>query len=532
MPSTPNLAALPVAARQKPLWLDAGVQAFRTAAAGSLLLDPVTGVRHTKRTSTTVPASNSTGFNHPYSSGGLLISKPWGALGDQFTYYFFADVAGTGYIQDVQLGTTTASAGRLVPWSSDLRFTFSVKAGEEHIAYYFNGNRLIRYDTTLGVMAEASNATFPAGGKLFASCSGQQQYPQMDATGRYFCWMNGPGTAIHWWDSQTDTLRTLLDTDFGPAGNIDEPHFDRDSGGRYVAVKLTTYTNVGGDFRNHIIWDGTTDTYSALVFGASHTDWARGVITGPDPNVGSMVKFIPVPLVGGRGASPVAAGSAGTKTYFLPDASFGAGEVHNAGQWDQGAGLGDAQYFLSSVEAPGYWRTPASFALDAGAVYVGTVSYQYNQAATGITDVVRVSGTAVLERLTKAASRGAMVAGTWFVTGTSLYVWKSDSSAPGGEIQAYVQHVFADGLGLYKADGSDNRLVGHHYSYNPTGDYYTSPRSTISSCGRLIVSTTNLGLSGGPHFVMTTEVPVTGGGGGGGGGGAIILAAKTLRLVR
>lgn len=511
---SPNLGALPVANRQKPLWLDTGVNNLRSAAAGTLLSDPVTGVRITKRTSLTAPASSATGYNHSYSSGGFLISKPWGTGNTQLTIYYFADGTGTGYVQDITLGSTAASSARATPWGSDLRYTFSPKAGEEHIVYYFNGSqRLIRYDTTAGVMAEASNATFPAGGKDFsASCTGQQQYIQVDASGRYFCWMNGPGTAIHWWDSVTDTLKTLTDVQLGGSGIIDEPHFDRESGGRYVAIKLVSYTNVGGDYRNHHIWDAITDTFSALVFGASHTDWLRGIVAGPDPNVGSMLRFVPTPLSGGRGASPVAAASAGTKTYMLDDSAFGAAEMHNAGQWDQGSGLGASQYGLASVDAPSVWRTPGSWAVDAGAVYVATVSYQYQQATTQITDVLEVNAgnTQATARLTKAASRGAMVAGTWFISGTSLYVWRNDSAAvSSSNVQAFVQHVIADGLGFYKLDGTDVRFLAHHYSYNPSGDYYTSPRATISPCGRLVVYTSNLHNGTGPHYVLTAEVPLT-----------------------
>lgn len=520
-----GVSQLPVAARQLPDWLAYAALNVPGLARGAVFVDPVTGQRTTKLASTTAPAANATGYDHPYSSGGYLVSKPWGSPASAYTLYLLADGSGAGYLQDYQLGVGLSGAARAAPWGSDLRYTFSPIVGEETIAYYFDGAaKLHRYDTAAAVMAEAPTALFPSGGKDFSARAGgaqQHQYLQVDVTGRYFVWMNQAGDTVFWWDAQTDTLRSLSETDLGAA--IDEPHMDRD--GRYVYVKMSLY--VSG--LNQHLWDTATDTFSARFAGLSHNDGLRNRCVGLDPNDGAHKVYTPAPLAGGRGASPVAA--VGTLTTIGTDSQITADDGHRAGQWDQGD-VGALQYTLLSTDAPGSVPTLAAWVLDAGSVYKTTVTYRWEQALTkvGVVWQLNTAGTAITSKLTQAASRAAMVAGSWFldVDGVTLYVWRSDSAAPDGtthQVLVQVPAMVHEALAYLRLDRGDLRILGHHYSFNPPTDYFSSPRATVSPDGRFAVFTSNMGVSGGPKAPFVVEAPAATTGPGG-----TIAIAGTARV--
>lgn len=499
-----DLAQLPVANRQTPKWAEYFALNVPALPAGGSYRDPTTNTRVIRMTSPTFPVANGAGM-HPYASGGLQQSQPWGPNGDTYTIYSMTD-GSEGWLQDWQYGGSPFNL-RATPWSSDLRFSFSMVAATPQKAYYLDSSaRLWTYNTVNGATTLL---------KDFAPTIGGQQclYLQLDNADRYFVFMNEAGDTVYWWDSATDTLKTVSQTTriqaIRPTLGLDEPHFEKD--GRYVEIKLDGYINIGGgDYRNSMIWDTTTDKLSDLANGWSHSEGLKSLFIGTNPNVGNEEYLIPSPITVEGQTPPFSV------VVMATDSQFGAAESHRAGQWNQPPGTG--QYELVSVDGPTGGRGGLVWTNVTGSIWSTPVTYQYEQALVGVRDVLELNaaGTKIANKLTKVANiAGITGPGMWCIVGSTVSVRRTDSGQPdtaGKTMYLEVTHLLHEALGFVKANFTDVRLAGHHYSNNPDigANYYASPRATVSRDSRFLSFDSNMGTSGGrvDHFLM--ELPLSG----------------------
>jgi hypothetical protein len=65
-----------------------------------------------------------------------------------------------------------------------------------------------------------------------------------------------------------------------------------------------------------------------------------------------------------------------------------------------------------------------------------------------------------------------------------------------------------DAVALLRLDGSDARLVCHHYSLDAEERYEAMPKATISPDGKLVMFSSNMNDSDGRIDVFAAEVPV------------------------
>ena len=65
-----------------------------------------------------------------------------------------------------------------------------------------------------------------------------------------------------------------------------------------------------------------------------------------------------------------------------------------------------------------------------------------------------------------------------------------------------------DAIALMRLDGSDARLVAHHYSLDAERQYDAMPKATISPDGKLIIFSSNMNDSDGRVDVFAVEIPL------------------------
>ncbi len=64
------------------------------------------------------------------------------------------------------------------------------------------------------------------------------------------------------------------------------------------------------------------------------------------------------------------------------------------------------------------------------------------------------------------------------------------------------------GIGIVRADGSDFRLLCHHYANNPTSNYYDLVWGKPSPDGKVLIFNSNMNINGGRHDLFVVEVPL------------------------
>ena len=478
---------LPLATGQAPgfgAYTGAGLQS------GASYRDPVSGVLVWKVTDATTPAANSEAY-HDYATGAMQISREWG--GNRHTLLV---AAGGRYLVDLTRGVGLGNWRPAPATNADLSFTFSAVPATPQIAYHASGTTLYRSNT-------ATNQAAPTGffpRSFSAVITSRIKWLQQDEADRWFVFMPEDQSRIVAWNSQTDQVLVKTATEL--AMGIDEPHLERQ--GRYVLVRDGSTAWKVWDLQTNAVWAGSPG-------GQTHPAAVRGLFTAFDPNVaeGPFWRYDPAT----RGATTFLRGQVGAST----------GEQHRGDQWIQTdaelGGTGPAalarQWLLFNAYDDG-GVTLGTWQSEGGEVYSAPVS------GLGLYDYATVGVRAVRQRapapapanqyahsLTAVGSRAALTAAGqfWFDPAQRrLYVWAQGGASPAGRVEAAAAGALHDALGFYRLDGSEVRLLAHHYS---TGipNYWQMPRGTLSVDGKLAMWSSN--MNGSPRGdVFVAEVPL------------------------
>jgi len=232
----PDPTLLPVASTlQVPLTAAYDALQVPSIAAGGTYLDPTTGVKIYKLTSSVFPTS-SPSWNHDYSEGGDEVSLPYRGN----TRAVLARQAGGVYwLIDFTPGTGVSNArpltGNVAPFM-DLAFAFSNNPATPYYAYVSDGTTIRRID--IRTLVEV-----PGGGWPQSEPSAVWMH-QSESDG-LFVWMRGAtGSTMVAFEPSTNTKKTYTNA------GMNEPRIDR--AGRYVALSMTTPLN------GLIVWDWNT----------------------------------------------------------------------------------------------------------------------------------------------------------------------------------------------------------------------------------------------------------------------------------
>ena len=474
---------LPLAARQSP---DYAHYVGGSIAAGQSYTDPATGARVWKLTDASTPASNG-GMSHDYSAGPVQVTRAWGATGTTHTVLLLQ--GGSHWFVDFTRGAGLSNWRRAPSGiNADLCFTFSYNPATPRVGYYLNGAVLHRYDASTN--SEAPSGFFP---KDLSGAGGSPRYLwlQQDKNDEWFVMMPSDQSRIVAWNSNTNEMRVLTSTRAGVA--INEPHLERD--GRYVLVSLNS--------SGWISWDLVTDTFVRLTSTEIHSGAVRHYFASFDADLSSGPQWRFDPSTNTQMTIPSLAGQQGLSVYLQ----------HRADQWvmsDQELGNDLTKQWVLVDSYNDGWENE-SWALDNGEVYVSTISYTYDQQQVGIKSVRQyVAGTTtkVASQLAVATSRAAMTEGSFYYDASTrkLYVWATGGGSPAGRVDPRVNGKIHDGVGFYRLDGSEVRLLAHHYELGTS--YWSTPRSTVSADGKIVLFDSNMNNSSGRSDTFLVEVPI------------------------
>lgn len=472
----PNLGALPIANRQLPLFES---YSARSLAANASYLDPVTGVRVWKMTSATVPVAQSAA-QHDYSGGPVQISREWGT--GQHTVLSFQ--AGSHYLADFRRGSGFSNWRDFPNTSMQLGFTFAQNPATPRIAYYTQGSTLRRYNVATG--ADEPSGFFP---KSFSAQTGTViTWLQSDKNDEWFVMMPADQSKVIAWNSRTNQLLTRS------ISTLDEPHLEKD--GRYVMM-----INAGSS-ANMYTWDLVTNTATGNSGRLGvHVDGVRRYFHAQDPDLSSGPQFY---------MDPATSQTVNTLTAHELSAYL----QHRAGQWVQSDTELGGNLLKQWILWSGYEDGPVStggWSLHSGSIYSTPVSFIYEQAVSGVQSVrqfVAGDGSRVQRQLSKASSIAAMSDGSFYFDAAAdrVYVWAQGGGSPAGRVSLRAPGKAHDAIAFVRLDGSETRLLAHHYSVNP--GYDASPKATLSPDGKLVMFTSNMNDSDARNDVFVVEVPL------------------------
>ncbi|MEX2470188.1 MAG: hypothetical protein WD396_10570, partial [Pseudohongiellaceae bacterium] len=486
----------------------------RTAPAGFTYLDPASGANVLKLTSEKVPAGNRFAY-HDYSEGGPLLSAEWG---DGMHTVLIRVQQGrdtlSTWLVDYQRGPAavkTSNWRKFPPRLTDLTLSFSNRPGFEQILYYLSGNRLYRFNTA--TMKREGEGSIPNRGFKIEGRFSRLQWLQVSRNDEWFVFQSSAEDRVFAFNRLSGDLRTRQ------FPGLDEPALDR--GGSYVLIRdggggsadcpLETYT-----FEN--VWhlwklaDDTVTCRGGPVDGyiyAAHTGWGRGLF----PSVNSAYTHAPnFYFDPARSGPPVETADYADANHFSAN--------HHALQWIQDADDATQWYYGSNFDQGRVSAT--AWSLHADQVYRTGIDWQaqYQKPEIGVRSVYQTdpANPALLRHtLRPAASVRELREGSYFYDAveSQLYVWMHGGGSPDERTVLAAAGPIHDGIGARRMDGSDVRLVAHHYSW-PGGEsaYRQSPFATTSPDGKLIMFTSNMGLRDlmqvGRVDVFLVEIPVSG----------------------
>lgn len=467
----------------------------RGLAAGSSYADPVTGRSVLKVTDGAFPsAGNASATCGQYSSGAPPMSLPWGPSLSMRTIAL-GDSNGT-YLVDYSETTGAFTNKRAAPWvARDLQFGFSFNPATPQICYYLKNvdvgagtdtRHIARFDTTVGVMADAPLGHFPKSltGVLSDTYVTWFQFDQSD---RVFAFCAGSSNEAGFWDSATDLAWSQVWT------VLDEPHLSADG-----AILLVDFNGTSGVVRTA---DGVV-THNPTSHGAmGHPAVLRGgnvLQHGGGPNGDIAVRYN---MVSDVETTLAISGRALTGAYV---------DAHRANQWKQANTdvLDDALLIVSEQSSLFSTR---SWALASGAAYSAAGIYGMGLAGpNSITHVFQKNsaGTSLTQRLTKVANVAAITApGQFCYVGNTLTVRAFGDldltvTANADKIHYYdAAGLGPYGIGFYQARGdTPSRFLCHHYSSVWTGVYGEASFACVASPdGKYVAFQSTMNLEGGRH---------------------------------
>jgi hypothetical protein len=481
-----DLAQLPAAAEAlRPLYHEYEALNVRSAAANTSYNDPVTNTRVWKITDADTPsvATNTDAF-HDYSEGGPFISREWGD--EMHTIcHIYENGGGARYCVDFQHGVGTSN-WRASP-AGELEWAFSYNENTPQIGYYIGATDgiIYRYDTAGDSAAPSGN--FPK----TTGITGAATWFQIDVNDRWMVWAKGDTVAAY--DAVGDSV---IVQDAGAWGAFDEPHIDRDGG--YVLILVGTSSGL-----QHRLWNLSTGAVDSLTWYSQHPAGVRGYFVSYNSdgtNEADATRYDPSDTTG---------------TVIYDQQTQWIGGHHRAGQWDQGVST-TAQYILQVSEANGSnqfanWVTATSWDVASGDTYCSaslTYTSGYELSSVGVNAVYQYSGNQIDSTLTSVGSIGAITRGTFFYdsVGDSLCVAVNGGGTPSGKVYMQAAYDASDGIVLSKLDGTDQRLLVHHYGIDE-GVYNQQIHATLSVDGHLVMFKSRMNDSDGRVDVMVAEVP-------------------------
>ena len=337
--ASPDPTRLPVATTgQAPLLAAYNLLQVPARAAGSVYLDPTTGVKVYKLTSATFPATSAR-WGHDYAEGGDEVSLPYNGT---TRAVLVRQNGGSWWLVDftpgVGVGNPRPLAGPLAPLM-DLAFTFSNNPATPYYAYVSGGATIRRID--IRTMAEAPGNGWPVTGESSAMWLHQSENDGL------FVWMRGAnGSTVVGYEPATGTRKTFTDP------NLNEPRIDR--AGRYIGLSMNTPLNglVVWDWQaNAVLWRSPGDPGIPFAHNASlrrrwmTVDWNMSY----PPDFSMFRSDVP------NSAAHVGGPANGTT-------------VHGNGNWVQHPANLDDQWALfchygSLRPAESYWLAPGAMVL-------------------------------------------------------------------------------------------------------------------------------------------------------------------------
>jgi hypothetical protein len=396
-------------------------------------------------------------------------------------------LAGSDYLVDYQRGGTITNWRRAAFTGPDLSFGFSFNPQTPRIAYAVRDGLLQRYDTT--TMRLANTNHFP---KNFSSL-GRDYFVwlQYDKNEEWFVLMMQNTDKVIAWNSRTDQTLVL------PIAKLDEPHLERD--GRFVFVARDS---------DWLIWDLRTQTtrgpFAAPFRG--HPGAFRSLFAASDGNDNPATLWRHDPV-------------ARTNTTIYFGEQSGNGGQHRGDQWimtdAELNGSLTRQWLLQTVHDEGAAQA-GEWTRHRGEIYSAPVANwgsTYGKPAIGIQALrqfVVGDPTRFSNSLKPVANLAALTEGTFYYhpATTRIYASLFGGGNPAGRVEIKAPALLHDAIALMRLDGSEIRLVAHHYSLTAEAQYAAMPKATISPDGQLILFSSNMNDSDGRVDVFAIEVPL------------------------
>jgi hypothetical protein len=172
------------------------------------------------------------------------------------------------------------------------------------------------------------------------------------------------------------------------------------------------------------------------------------------------------------------------------------------------------QWLLQTVHDEGV-ATAGDWTLERDQVYSAPVSgwgSAYGKPTIGIRAVRQFAlndKTQFASSLAEVAEFSALGEGTFFYDAakTRIYAWLDGGGSPAGRVEIKAPALVHDAIALMRLDGSEARLVAHHYSLDAERQYQAMPKATISPDGKLIIFSSNMNDRDGRVDVFAVDVP-------------------------
>jgi len=524
--SVPNLSVLPSSVPvDNGDWINfpgAAMQVSSTS--GSHPFTDTTGVVLRRLTNGTWPSGTAPGCALVYGSAGPFTSQAFDPAGgnNKNTYHvYFTTVAnpsgsgttsgdyccdyvlGQGFDQSTLFQLPTGGQGRLTQ-------CFSYLSGEEHILYYLttgNPGLLTRYDVK--ARAPAPNAVFSGAGATISSGLNRVGWAQMNWNGNWIAFMSAfdsPATmcAINVTTGQVVTHAVVT------APN--EMKFCKGS------IPVMVFDYGGGGARFWFINENRLTAQISTTATVTHSNAGESTYYIFDSNDANMSLYAFT-----TGTVPAADGGVwnGTQSRLYNLGNGGAtfdSDYHPNMVWNQ-TGAGTNEWFCLSVASTtggGNKTSAAGWSVDSGSVYKTAVNYSaaYGINSNGVTAVNTISGNTYTGMLAKAASRGAMTAGTFFYDKptNTCYAWMSDSGTPASRTRLFAGDILTQAIGYCKKDGTERRKLCNTYRNDNFFGYDGDCYANWSQDGKVVFFNTNFGIQYNGTSVrvdlMSAEVPL------------------------